>query len=88
MTIQLTSEQHAAVESQSPGSPIRVEDGHSNRVYWLVSSDDVPSLWASHVNDAVEAGLQAIARGDVVDWGPEAMKERALQVAALGARSL
>jgi hypothetical protein len=84
MTIQLTSEQRAVVESQSPGRPIRVEDGQSERVYWLVSSDDVPALWSGHVNDAVEVGLQAIARGEIVDWDPEAMKARARRAASGG----
>jgi hypothetical protein len=84
MTIQLTSEQRAVVESQSPGRPIRVEDGQSERVYWLVSSGDVPALWSSHVNDAVEVGLQAISRGEIVDWDPEAMKARARRVASGG----
>ena len=82
MTIQLTSEQRAVVESQSPGRPIRVQDGQSERVYWLVSPEDVPALWTGHVNDAVEAGLQAIARGEVVDWDPEAMKARARRAAS------
>jgi hypothetical protein len=77
MTIKLTPEQRVAVESQTPGRPIRVEDDQTKRVYWLVASDDVSALWVDHVNDAVEVGLQAIARGDVVDWDPEAMKERA-----------
>jgi hypothetical protein len=87
MTIQLTSEQRAVVDSQTPGRPVRVEDSESGRVYWLVSSDDVRSLWTDHVSDAVEAGMQAIARGEVVDWNPEAMKALARRAAA-GDKSL
>ncbi|BBO32148.1 hypothetical protein [Lacipirellula parvula] len=84
MTIQLTSEQRAVVDSQTPGRPVRVEDSESGRVYWLVSSDDVHSLWTTHVSDAVEAGMQAIAQGQAVDWNPEAMKALARRTAAGG----
>ncbi|MBA4104501.1 MAG: hypothetical protein C0485_02000 [Pirellula sp.] len=81
MTLKLTPEQRVAIEAQSPGRPIQVEDEQTKRVYWLVSQEDVPSLWTDYLHHQVEAGLQAIAKGEIVDWNPEAMKERARQAA-------
>lgn len=87
MTLKLTPEQRVAIEAQTPGRPIQVEDEQTKRVYWLVSQDDVPSLWTDYLHDQVEVGLQAIAQGEIVDWNPEAMKERARQAARLGGDS-
>lgn len=77
MTLKLTPEQRHAIEAQAPGRPIAFEDEQTKRVYWLVSPDDVPSLWTDYLHDQVEIGLQAIERGEVVAWDPEAMKQRA-----------
>lgn len=77
MIPKLTHEQRVAIHAHAPGSPVLVEDEESKQVFWLVSPDELPSLWADHVRVEVDRGLDAIERGEVVAWDPEAMKERA-----------
>ena len=85
MTPKLTSEQRAALRSHLPGHPVPIEDEESKQIYWLVSPDDVPSLWADYLPTEVEVGLAAIERGEVVQWNSEAMKERARAAATRAA---
>lgn len=79
MSFKLTPEQRAAIETYAPGRPIQIEDEHTERIYWLVPLDNVPSLWIDYLNDQVEVGMQAIAAGEIVNWDLEAMKTRARQ---------
>jgi hypothetical protein len=60
---------------------LRIIDDQSNREFWLVAAEDLPALWAEHIRDEVQLGVDAIARGEVVPWRPDAMKELARQAA-------
>ncbi len=82
MTLKLTDEQRAAVQSHLPGRLVPIRDEKSQRTYFLVAEEDVPALWTDHAAEAVAAGLQAIERGEIVAWNPDAMKERARAAAA------
>jgi hypothetical protein len=77
MTVKLSDEQRAAIVAHVPGTPVKVVDERTDRVFWLVAPEDVPALWAEHIDRDVNAGLAAIERGEIVAWNPEGMKERA-----------
>ncbi len=77
MTLKLTEEQRTALQTHAPGSPVLVRDEQSQQVYWLVAPEDVPSLWADYLDNAVSIGVSAIERGEVVEWDSEAMKDLA-----------
>ena len=76
MTLRLTDEQRLALSTHPPGQPIRVEGAESDRTFWLVASDDLPSLWEEYLRVEVQRGLECIDRGDIVEWNPDAIKER------------
>lgn len=76
MSPRITSEQLAA---HRPGEPLRLVDEATNREFWLVAPEDLPTLWADNVRAEVQRGVDAISRGDIVDWNPDAMKEIALK---------
>jgi hypothetical protein len=81
MNPKISSEQRAALATQSPGQPLRVVDDESRREFWLVASEDMPAIWAEHIRDEVQRGVDAIDRGEIVSWRPDAMKELARQAA-------
>lgn len=81
MSPKITSEQRAALAAHAPGQPIRVVDEENDREFWLVAPEDVPALWAEHIHAEVQRGVEAIDRGDVVPWNPEAMKQFAREAA-------
>ena len=84
MLPKLTDEQRVAIQSQAPGRPVLVEDEQSKQVFWLVAPDELPSLWANYVRVEVDRGLDAVERGEIVPWDPEAMKDRARAAARNG----
>ena len=51
-----------------PVQPVEAQGDEDGKVYWLVAPEDVPKLWADHVAAEVDRGLDAIDRGDVVEW--------------------
>jgi len=77
MSPRITTEQRTALNAHEPGHPVEVFDDVSQRTFWLVSPEDVPALWVDHVHHEVQRGLDAIDRGEIVAWDPDAMKARA-----------
>jgi hypothetical protein len=83
----ITNEQRNALRAHVPGQPVRVEDDEDNKVYFLVAEADLPQLWDDYVRVEVDKGLDAVERGELRDWDPEKMKQRARDEAAKSVRN-
>ena len=66
MSLKLTTNSAPRIVAHPPGQPVEVVDDETKRVFWLVAPQDMPVLWAEHVQREVQRGLDAIDRGEVV----------------------
>ncbi len=64
MTPKLTDEQRVALEA-NPGTPLRLEDPKTRKVYLVLSEESLPTLWEDYIRREVERGLAAAERGEV-----------------------
>lgn len=82
MVTKITPEQRVALQAHQPGVPVQVRDDQDQKVYWLLSPEDMPSLWQDYIRNEVDKGLSAVDRGEIVEWDPDKIKARLRDVAA------
>ena len=78
MTPQLTPELRQAIAS-SPDHPVRIEDAETQRIYFVVSQEQVRSLLEAELRRELQLGYDDIARGDVVPFDADDIKRRGME---------
>ena len=78
MTPQLTPELRQAIAA-SPDHPVRIEDAETQRVYFVVSQEQVRSLLEAELRRELQVGYDDIARGDVVPFDADDIKRRGME---------
>ena len=78
MTPQLTPELRQAIAA-SPDHPVRIEDEETQRVYFVVSQEQVRSLMEAELRRELQLGYDDIARGDVVPFDADDIKRRGME---------
>ena len=78
MTPQLTPELRQAIAA-SPDYPVRIEDEETQRVYFVVSQEQVRSLMEAELRRELQVGYDDIARGDVVPFDGDDIKRRGME---------
>ena len=78
ITPQLSPELRQALAA-IPEHPVRIEDEHTHRVYFVVSQEQVRSLLEAELLGELEIAYDDIARGDVMPFDPEDFKRRGLE---------
>lgn len=78
MTIlKLTDEQRQALLSAPSGQPIELHDDVTDQSYLLVAAQDIAAFWREYALAEIDRGLDAIDRGEIVEWDPERLKAKA-----------
>jgi hypothetical protein len=67
---------------RNPGQPVTFEDEQTHKLYVLLAQDDVSSLWDNYLRREVARGLDAVDRGEVVEWDPERIKAAGREILA------
>ena len=75
MTPKITPEMRTALANQ-PGQPVEVQDDETQRVYLLVDAEHGRALTEQWIREQLQQGLDAAARGEVVDFDAESIKAR------------
>ena len=78
MTPQLSPELRQALAA-SPDHPVRIEDEQTQRVYFVVSQEQVRHLLEAELRRELQVGYDDIARGDLVPFDVEDIKRRGLE---------
>lgn len=78
MTPQLSPELRQAIAA-SPDHPVRIEDEQTQRVYFVVSQEQVRLLLEAELRRELQVGYDDIAQGDVVPFDAEDIKRRGME---------
>ncbi len=78
MTPQLSPELREAIAA-SPDHPVRIEDEETQRVYFVVTQEQVRSLLEAELRRELQVGYDDIARGDVVPFDAEDIRRRGME---------
>ncbi len=60
--------------AQHPGRPLEVEDEQTQKVYMLVDAEQGRMLAEQWIREQLQIGLDAAAKGEVVEFNPDAIK--------------
>ncbi len=53
------------------GEPVEVIDPTTNRVYWLCDPSETAIVYDAWLRRELEVGIEAVNRGELVDWNPQ-----------------
>ena len=73
MAPKITHEMREAL-AQQPGQPLEVEDEQTQKVYVLFDVEQGRMLAEQWIREQLQIGLDAAARGEVVEFNPDAIK--------------